>query len=812
MHYALKKNAAPFLLLFLCFLPLKLISQNTYSVYGKVVDNNNLVVPSAHVIAFSANDSTLIKFAITDTSGFFKIENIDVYPFWVSIDHITYEKWNSGPIEKKESEINLGTIILKENTSQLDEVTVTAQKPFIEMKPDKMVVNINQDDISLGDNAFEVMEKLPTVTVDILSGAINIQGKQGSTVLINGRATHLSSGDLATFLRNTPSNEIKAVEIITNPSAKYDASGNAGIINILMEKNEEEGLNGSLWENVRYTKYFQNGGGANVNFRKGKWNLYGSYSYNDIKAFTNIEYKQTYLGAETPLKSKQNSNRIFNIYPHNFNMGIDYTTETDFSINFLFKGSTVKTDSPQNIAMMFSDLNTGAFVSRTHTESSVNEHNQNYAFNLNLSKQDKEHNIDYSFDANYTFYDRLQDQYFRTVFYDDTNNDTGERNVLSSEIPSLIDIWALKGDVSKTFASKIKMETGIKWSRVVNDNHPKYFDIENGNQTPNTDLTNHFVYDENILAGYIDFSKEFERSTIKIGLRAENTVGNGDQKITDETFKREYLEFFPSLFYSIEVSEHHNLSFAVGRRIDRPSYSDLNPYRLFLDQYSSWQGNPLLKPQFSYNYEISHQYKKLNTKLSYTHTNDVIGSLVFQDDNTQVSTETRDNLNTFSQLNLSVSSAFKPWNWWRSNMSASVFNNHYKGSYLNEAFSLKGVGFIFSNNNSFKISPQINGSLSFNYNSPYLNGIEKSRSNYALNVGISRTSKDKRTVLSLRANDVFWGRRGGGTTEIANLNRTSLVKYGSRSIGLYFTYKFGKSTVPSAKRRKTGDEEEKSRI
>jgi hypothetical protein len=613
------------------------------------------------------------------------------------------------------------------------------------------------------------------------------------------------------LLRNTTSESIQQVEIITNPSAKYEAAGNAGVINIVLKKNEKEGFNGNYSANLQQGIYFKYGSGLRLNYRKSKLNIYGSYNIQDRKDFTDITYNQTFHQTQPILRSHQESNRIFNVVPQNFSFGLDFNISNNIDINFLYNGGATKFNSPQKKMTVFSNLQRQV-TSSAFTESIVDNLNYNHSFNLNFQAINKDKSSKFNFNLDYTIYDRNNDQFFTTEFFDKNGSFTGEVNQLRVEIPSNIAIWSTQVNYSREFENSSIIEVGIKWSNVVNDNYPKFYNVNQGNEALDNNLTNHFIYDETIFALYGDFSKDFSKSSLKIGLRVENTEGIGKQKITNETFERSYFEFFPTMFYKWDVSENHSLSMAYGRRIDRPSYGDLNPYRLFLDEYSLWQGNPMLGPQFTNNFEISHQFKrKLISKISYTRTNDVISSIILQDNITQVTTETKRNLNTFSQLNLSMSTSFKFTTWWENNASFSLFNNRYEGLYLNETFDLKRLGFSISQNNSFKISSKLRANANFRFNSKNLVGIEEELSSYSLSTGITRTSNDKRTSLRISASDIFYGRRGGGNIFINSLDRTSLVKYDSRVLRLSFTYNFGKSTVSSSKKRKSGIEDEKNR-
>lgn len=789
-------------------------AQSTNSIAGEVRTRSDLPVEAATVLLVKAADTALVKATITGKEGLFKFENILPGQYLVKVSHVSGGQGFSKQIlvANEKSVIQLETVYLTEIARDLGEVQVTAQKPFIELHTDRLVINVESASINAGNNAMEILERSPGITVDQLSGRIDINGKTGTLVMINGRPTYLSAADLAILLRSTPSNQLERIEIITNPPARYDAAGNAGIINLRLKRNEREGFNGSYTLSMAQGVYFKTSAGATLNYRRGKLNIYGSYNIQKRNDFTRIDFNRSFFQASPPFLSVQHSFRKFEVIPQNYNFGIDLFVNKNTTIGLLAKGFSTNFKSPQENMTRFIKANDQR-DSAVKTIALTKEHSNNYSLNLNFKKVLDTAGREFQVDIDYSRFSKRNNQHFTSTYFDENNVQQPHVFILTGDVPSSVDIKSVKADYIHPLPGKARIEGGVKASSVTTDNFPQFFREINSSLEPDSSQTNHFIYKENIYAAYASFTKELVNTSLQVGLRGEYTDANGDQKISKEVFTRKYFQLFPTFFLQQRLSEDHTLSLSYGRRVDRPSYQDLNPYRLFLDQFSLWQGNPMLGPQFTNHIEVNHQYKKtFITKLNYTVSNKIITDIIRQIDSSKLSIRTKGNLNTFKNLGLTIITSFNHDNWYTGNFTANVFLNQYKGLYFNESFEKSLFAYIFNFTNSLRFSPQISADINGFYQSKNLVGLEETISKYSVSLGIRRVSKDRKTTIQLNVSDIFRGQRGGGITEIANLDSRSLVRFDSRVIRLSFTHRFGKTTVPSMRDRDTGVEDEKGRV
>lgn len=802
-----------FVILSLFYFNPALYAQTKSTINGTVKLKDETYLQSATVLLLKANDSTLIKTAITDKEGNFFIAGKLSGIFFLRITHNGIKTHHSEPFSITETKPNYNAGIIYTDTynKNLQEVQVETKKPFIELNVDKVVLNISGNSINAGATAMEVLERAPGLTVDELSGRININGKQGTLVMINGKPTYLSTADLAILLKSTPSSQLDKIEIITNPSSRYDAAGNTGIINLRMVKNQREGFNGNYTASVSQGNYFKVSNSLSFNYRRKNLNLYGNYGVQRRTDFTTINFTKEFSGSTPPVKASQFSFRKFLVIPQTYNAGLDYFINKNTTLGVWIRGSATRLKSPQeNNTSFFSNGNSESVAK---TNAFTRDNSSNLSLNANLKKTLDTAGKEINLDIDYSRFQKNNSQEFTTDFFNAAGIQQFPSYMQAGETPSFVDIKAIRMDFINPITKKRKIEAGVKISKVVSDNFPQFYKISGGTSIPDSSQTNHFVYSETILAAYAGFRKEYKQTSFQAGLRIENTVGSGKQKITNINFKRNYLQLFPSLFFQHQVSENHNLSMAYGRRIDRPNYQDLNPFSLFLDQYSLWRGNPELGPQFTNNIELSHQYKKtLITKLNYTRSDKVISDVLKQIDTSRISIQTKENINTFINFGISATAFFSPAKWWSVNLSLHIYQNEYKGVFLNQAFIKNQGSFLCSFSNSLKLSPQVNADINSYYQAKALSGIEESVSKHSLSVGLRRTSKNKRTTIQFNVSDVFRGQRGGGLTKIANINTSSVVRYDSRVLRLSFNCRFGKNTVTGNRRRETGVEEEKGRV
>ncbi len=804
----------------------------TGKISGSVLSPDKKPVESATVQLLKAPGNTLVKAAITDKNGNYSFEKIADGNYIISITATGFAKKQTATvsISATESTVNVPATELAVQSKSLEGVTVSAAKPFIEQKLDRTVVNVEASPTNAGATALEVLEKSPGVSVDN-DGNISLKGKQGVIVMMDGKPTYLSPADLANVLRNLPASALDQIEIMTNPSAKYDAAGNSGVINIKTKKGKVKGSNGSVSLGNTTGLFRYNGKeeltwkptlSVNYNYKKNKVNFFGNFVYNYREGRSAMDITSRYYEDGKQLDSIAKVNTYFRFRNNNYTLklGMDYSPNkrTTYGIvlnGFLFAGRPTPQTNTTFTTLdgdVFSRLN-----SKTENKLSWN----NFSTNLNYK-----HNFDsvteITLDVDYSHYKNVSDQLLRTGFFDGNNNQTADSMFLKGHLPAEINIYSLKSDFNHTYKSGVKLEAGIKSSYVRSDNLVDYLRKMGGNWMPDA-RNNHFIYTENINAAYLNANKSFKKWDVQAGLRLENTNTKGVQTTNNSVVKRSYVSLFPSVFVSYNMNKKNTFTVSASRRLQRPNYQDLNPFTFFLDSLSYRQGNPYLTPQFSYNYELKHTYNnKLSTTLNYTMTTDVISQIVKRvrgTNNELVGFLTIDNIAKFSNMGIAVSSPVKFAKWWNANLYANVYRNHYQGTYISTENSQNVVvdldmaftSFSFNINNSFTIGKGWTAELSGWYNYKNVQQLNLAMPMGQMNIGLAKNNLLKgKASLRLTARDPFGWQQYRASTRYGNVDFSLVNRWDNRQYGVNFTYRFGKQQGPSKK--KSGTEEEQQRV
>ncbi len=821
------------LLLTAVLLTLLVNAQNkTGKISGNVLSPDKKPVESATVQLQKADNKALVKTAITDKAGNYSFEKIADGNYIISITATGFAKKQTETVTVSASQqtVNVPATELALQSRSMEGVTVTAAKPFIEQKLDRTVVNVEASPTNAGATALEVLEKSPGVSVDN-DGNISLKGKQGIIIMMDGKPTYLSPADLANVLRNLPASALDQIEIMTNPSAKYDASGNSGVINIKTKKGKIKGSNGSI-SLGNTSALFRNNGkeeltwkptlSVNYNYRKNKINFFGNFVYNYREGRSAMDIVSRYYEDGKQLDSLSKVNTYFRFRNNNYTLklGLDYSPnkKTTYGIvlnGFLFAGRPTPQTNTTFATLdgdVFSRLN-----SKTENKLSWN----NFSTNLNY-KHAFDSVTEITLDLDYSHYKNVSDQLLRTGFFDGNYNQTADSMFLKGHLPASIDIYSLKSDYNHTFKNGVKLEAGIKSSYVKSDNLVDYLRKMGGNWMPDS-RNNHFIYTENINAAYLNANKSFKKWDVQTGLRMENTNTRGEQTTNNSVVKRSYVSLFPSVFVSYNMNAKNIFTVSASRRLQRPNYQDLNPFTFFLDSLSYRQGNPYLTPQFSYNYELKHTYNnKLSTTLNYTVTTDVISQIIKRKrgtNNELVGYLTIDNIAKFSNMGIAVSSPVKFAKWWNANLFANVYRNHYQGTYISTENSQNVVvdldmaftSFSFNINNSFTIGKGWTAELSGWYNYKNVQQLNLSMPMGQMNIGLAKNNLLKgKASLRLTARDPFGWQMFRGETKYGNVDISIRNRWDNRQYGVNFTYRFGKQQGQSKK--KSATEEEQQRV
>ncbi|HEY1025136.1 MAG TPA: outer membrane beta-barrel protein [Sphingobacteriaceae bacterium] len=782
-----------------------------FSIKGVVADNRSETAPGVNLQLIRLRDSALIKVEVSNMEGRFLFENIAVGEYRIVTSYVGFLPYRSEKITLS-ADTDLGTITIQENVKMLKEVQVVASKPMIEQQFDKMVVNVEGTIASAGATALEVLEKAPGVAVD-QNDNISMRGRQGVIVMVDGKRVPMSGSELATMLRGLSANAVEKIDLITNPSAKYDASGNSGIIDIRLKKDKRNGTNGSLSLSYGQGKYGKLNEGVSVNHRNKKLNVFGSYNYVDRKEFNELDiYREFYSNSTFTGAYDQDNNFKFQIRSHNARIGLDYYLTPKTVLGVVANGVMVGIDrNTRNSSDVINDqfVRMSSFVTNGDNQGDRNNGSININFKHTIDSTGKE----ISADLDYARFGNTDLQNYNTGYFDLQNNPTKSPYVLYGDLNGKLDIRSAKIDYSQKLKGGTTLEVGLKSSLVNADNRLSFFDRSNGGNVPDDNKSNHFLYDENINAAYLNANKRWAKTGFQFGLRLENTNTKGHQLSNGEQFENSYTQLFPSAAFSYKVNKMHDLAISVSRRIDRPTYNQLNPFKYFLDPSTYSSGNPFLKPQLTYAFEVTHTFKqKFIAKYSYSRTTDNMLSVLSPAENEDnVIIQTDRNLAKFDYYGLTLTMPAAVGNWFNSVNNATLYYGLYRGNLANTNLNNGRPTVNFNTNNTFVISPSWSAELSGTYRAREIYGFLDVRPIAFVSAGIQKQLWNKKATVKLNVNDIFYTNKVKANTVLTGYQEDFYQQRDARVATINFTYRFGKSQVAPSRRRTGGAEDEKRR-
>jgi len=795
----------------LTLLTFAITSAQNGSIEGNVTNQDNSPAEFANVLLYTVSDSTYQKGSIVDFEGHFIFENVGFGNYYLIVSQVGSDNIRSETFEISTANAKkvLAPMIFTQGVA-LDEVVVTAEKALFELDAEKIVVNVENSTLAVGNTALEVLQKSPGVLVD-QDNRISLKGKQGVMVLIDGKNQYLTGDQLRSLLEGMPSNSIKKIEIIHNPSAKYEAEGNAGIINIELKRNENLGINGSANISVGYGKNEKGTAGINLNYRADKVNIYGNYDYglwvgtSKTEIFRNVPFENGFTRFEQ--ESQFNSDN----HNHNFKLGADYFVSDKTTVGILARGGKGISDDDVTNVTDISGVKPHIY-NRASTNTIERGDRDQWAGNLNVKHKFTE-DSELNFDIDYSNYKETEDVMYENLYLDNNQEQVLAPYYLQNASNIDIDIMAAKLDYSTSFSSGINLEVGGKMSYVGTTNATFFEELQSEEWIPDNTLTNTFQYDEEIYAGYVNLSKSLGKYSVQGGLRLEHTMSDGMSLTLDEQVIREYTELFPSLSISRPLGEKHNLSFSYSRRLDRPNYRDLNPFIEFLDQFTFEKGNPFLNPQFTNSFGMNYSLgRSLFVSANYSKTTDAMTQVLEQNDETQQTFQTNINFDRFSNYSLNITAPVVVAEWWTSRMSFTGFINDYQTVSAGENLAADQASYVINIGNEFSINQKIKAELTGQYQSGLTYGIFSIQPQYFVDFGISTKVMDGQGRLKFSIKDVFntFSNRVIAKSGSIDLNVTN--KWESQRVHLSFTYNFGNEKVKAARNRSTANSEEEGRV
>lgn len=788
------------------------------SISGKVIDEAGKPVSLASVMLLRATDSLLSKTELTDEKGEYHLTPSEEGLFIVKVNMMGYDSYYSTPINIAANDVTTPLIQLHARATELKEVAVRAQKPFVEVHADKLVVNVENGIVNTGSTALEVLARSPGVTVDN-NDNISLKGKQGVNVMINGKVQPISGQDLANMLKSMSSSAIESIELISNPSAKYDAAGTAGIINIKLKRDKKIGLNGSVNGTYAQGIYGKTNWGFNMNYRNKKFNLFANYNGSYREGFNHLTLDRNFFeGGQFASAFIQDNNYLYKIGSDAGSIGMDYNLSSKTTLGCSFNGDETHFLREGYNYSIVKDANAPDMPRHFITENRAPNVWGNRSGNLNLRHTFDSTGRSLTVDADYAAYPSSGTQDFTTTYYNDMtadNRPVDKPVILNGDLTGLTQIRSAKADYSMKLPGAVNMEAGAKTSFVTSDNDLRFYDLSSGSRINDTGRTNHFIYNENINAAYLNLSRDFTKWSTQLGLRTEQTLADGHAKTLkgDSTFTRRYAQFFPSFAVQRHIDKKNDLGVTLSRRIERPNYDQLNPSAYYLDPTTFKQGYPYLIPALSYSAEMSWVFdQKFMTNLNYTRTSRPITEVIQPSpDQQRVTIQTQKNLTSMEYFGVNGSYQIKVAKWWNNTTNANVYYAHYTGDIAGTNLSAGRVTFDANSSNSFMLPRDWSAELSGFYQAPQIYGYMHLRPTWMLNVGIQKNFFEKRATARLNATDIFWHGYPRATSYYDDYRESFVAQRDTRQVSMSFTYRFGKRTVPASQRHRGGAEDEKRR-
>lgn len=760
-------------------------------------------------------DSTLIKLQVSDKSGVAEFNNLSANNYLVQVSHTGFQPVI---IDIKNLQQNGGldrVVILSPATGMLNNVSVTTKKQFIEFAPDKTVVNVDAGITNAGTSVMDVLEKSPGVTVG-RDGTISMKGKPQVMVLIDGKQTQLSGADLQTYLSGISASQIDVIELIDNPGAKYDASGNSGIINIKTKKLRQIGFNGSLSVSLGHGFYAKSNNSLILNYRNGRVNVFINYGKGLVREMMKMYTLRKYFdqNRNDSLLLQQPNKTKTKISADNIKAGLDFFVSNNTTIGLAFTGaySDRRTSSVSTIDWMTPDfiidstINTWGSRFVDFRRSGVNVYGNHTFSNKDVLSMD----VDLiSFKINGGQFFETQLSIPGSITYA-TNGD----------VPSTLDIFTAKLDYTKRFKQYL-WEGGMKTAHTKTNNLAEYSFNNGQGWFDDLSRSNHFLYDERISSVYSSLSTDAKKWQFQGGLRYENTSYKANQLgnavVKDSAFKKEYGNLFPSAFITYHADSSNSFTFRFGRRIDRPQFQHLNPFIITINKYTFEGGNPYIMPQFTWNFELVHNFKQLiSTGISYSYLRDYFSQIFVIDSNSSnvnknVIIYTRGNVGSFKSFGATVTLQLPVTKWW-SLTSVAVYTHKIIKGVVWEPIEARVHQLNISANNQFQFKKGWTAELSGYFQSNSQIDLQESLTPRGeMGFGVSKQIMKGKGTLRLNVRDILYTQNYSGYSLFQNSDEPFKVKWDSRVARISFTWRFGKA-MKAVKRSSGGATEETERV
>ncbi len=781
---------------------------------GKVTDSKTVAYEFATVLLLNHLDSSLSKGAITDPEGSFEFENAKPGKYLFKISYVGKPDILTQTFDYPGGLLNTGIHAFPESATELKTVTVSAVKPVLEIKAEKMILNVENNISSAGSDGLEILRKAPGVVIDNNEN-ITLKGKNGVQVYIDGKPARLGGRDLASLLKSYNANNIEAIEVIMNPSAKYEAEGNAGIINIRLKRNQSLGTNGTAALNFRMGITPKGNASLNLNHRKEKFNFYTNLTTSMGINHENVDFyrEQGGLFFDQVNRIKDDSVR----FPRfNYRFGVDYLINARHTIGAQINGNVYDGVMNSKGRTRIGTLNNNGIIdSILNANTRTLETRDNFQTNLNYAYKDTLGRT-FNLDADFGKINSKNDTYNPNMYMSPAEDATLSSSIFGSYTNTDITIKTLKGDYEQNLA-KGRLGIGFKLSQVTTGNVFDFFDYIQGVKIQDLEKSSDFTYDEMVYAAYINYNKQIKKWAVQAGLRVENTESHGElmslNPRDEDNVKRSYVDAFPSFAITYNASKKHTFGLTYSRRIDRPRYQNLNPFEQRLDELTFRKGNPFLQPQYTQNVNFNHTFMgMMTTTLTYSRTNDFFGQII---DSTQRRRTfiTEKNIAQMDNYSIGIATPIPLAKWYNGYISLNAFRQIYEADFgTGKKLNIATNGFNGYSEHSFTLKSGLKMQVSGWYNHGGVwGGTFVGKSMGSLDLGLQKAFLNNKVDVKLSFTDVL---KTAGWDAISNFGGIYFAGQGyneSQTVRVNATYRFGNMKVKGARQRKTGLEDEQRR-
>lgn len=760
----------------------------TYVVSGTVRDGDNQDIPFATVFLLQVTDTTIIKGVSADENGRFLIQHVPPSTYLMKASYIGKSSALIGIDVSKD--IKMGTLIIDQHVENLDEVVVASLKPMIERKADRLIFNVENTVISQG-SSWDVLKRTPGVIAN--QEELQVRN-QAATIYINDRKVQLSSQEVHDLLENYPAEHIKLVEVIGNPPAKYDAEGGP-VLNIVTNRNISMGYKGNVNSTYTQSIFPKHTLGTSHFYKTKKLNLFASYTYGPRKDFKNSESETNFIN-DTGIFSRwyTDFDKTTRTKTHTAQLNVDYTIDDSNELNF----ATTLLVSPDKTFdnMQFTEMQNAQRVldSTFITQSDLIEDKNSYSADLTYKHNFKEQGS-LHLNGHYTKYNFESSQDARSDYFD-ANSQFIRTFGFFTNADQDIEIYTTQLDISSVIGS-VAIETGLKGSFINSNSGIDYFNTTNSVRVFIPNQSDYYLYDEQVYAGYFSVSKDWKNVDLKVGLRAEQTKSSGFSVSLSEINDLNYFELFPTLHLLYSLHENHSLSFDYARRLTRPRYEDLNPFRYYINENIFTEGNPYLLPNFSHNFNLNYTLKgEFFFDFYYRDNGNFISTLAFQDNENFVLRDITQNVLASTSYGFDFNYGKSVTDWWYLYSYISIFHEDetfiaLESNNQKVTNTVNGGYIDLTNYLSLSKDGTFKGELGVTYLSGFLKGSYKQEETTNITLGLRKTLWDKRVLISLQVNDLLNKANSRVYSKYLNQDNAYFARPETQYVRLGLTMNFG---------------------